>query len=68
MIKGVIESISAKTGMSLEETRKMMESGIPLKRFQTPEDIAAMVVFLASDEGKNINGEAINIDGGVVRC
>ncbi|MCF6460160.1 SDR family NAD(P)-dependent oxidoreductase [Clostridium sp. Cult3] len=68
MLKGIIENISENTGVSLEETRKMMEDSIPLKRFQTPEDIAAMAVFLASDCGKNINGESINLDGGVVRC
>lgn len=68
MIQGVIKNISKKTGMNLKEVREMMESGIPLKRFQTPEDVAAMVVFLASDEGRNVSGEAINLDGGVVRC
>lgn len=67
MIRGVIKNISEKTGMSLEETRNMMEAGIPLKRFQSPEDVAAMVVFLASDESKNVSGETINLDGGVVR-
>lgn len=68
MIQGVIKNISKNTGMNHEQVREMMENGIPLRRFQTPEDVAAMVVFLASDEGKNVNGESINLDGGVVRC
>lgn len=67
MIRGVIHNIAGKTGMSLEATRAMMEESIPLKRFQDPEDVAALVVFLASEDARNINGETINLDGGVVR-
>jgi NAD(P)-dependent dehydrogenase (short-subunit alcohol dehydrogenase family) len=39
---------------------------VPLNRWQEPEDIAAMAVFLASDRGRNITGQAINVDGGYV--
>jgi 2-hydroxycyclohexanecarboxyl-CoA dehydrogenase len=38
----------------------------PLGRWQTPEEYAAMAVFLASDHSKNITGQTINIDGGQV--
>jgi NAD(P)-dependent dehydrogenase (short-subunit alcohol dehydrogenase family) len=38
---------------------------IPMKREQTEADIANMVMFLASDEAKNITSQAINVDGGV---
>lgn len=67
MIEAVIQNISANTGMSETEARTMMESGIPLKRFQKPEDVAELVCFLASDAAKNISGESMNLDGGVVR-
>lgn len=67
MIEAVIQNISANTGMSEAEARTMMESGIPLKRFQKPEDVAELVCFLASDTAKNISGESMNLDGGVVR-
>ena len=53
--------------MSREEARTMMESGIPLKRFQETEDVANLVCFLASDEARNISGESMNLDGGVIR-
>lgn len=43
---------------------KILE-GILLKRFGTPNDIAAMAVFLASDFGSYITGEVIHIDGGL---
>jgi NAD(P)-dependent dehydrogenase (short-subunit alcohol dehydrogenase family) len=39
---------------------------VPLNRWQQPEDIAAMAVFLASSRGSNITGQTINVDGGFV--
>lgn len=39
---------------------------VPLNRWQTPEDIAAMAVFLASERAANITGQAVNVDGGYV--
>ncbi|MDE0512953.1 MAG: SDR family oxidoreductase [Gammaproteobacteria bacterium] len=39
---------------------------IPLKRFGTPEDVAAAAVFLASDESAYITGAVLNVGGGVV--
>jgi len=39
---------------------------VPLGRWQEPEDIAAMTVFLASERGRNITGQTINVDGGFV--
>jgi len=38
----------------------------PLGRWQTPEECAAMAVFLASDHARNITGQTLNIDGGQV--
>jgi 2-hydroxycyclohexanecarboxyl-CoA dehydrogenase len=39
---------------------------VPLNRWQRPEDIAAMAVFLASIQAQNITGQTINVDGGYV--
>ncbi|MDQ3330998.1 MAG: SDR family oxidoreductase, partial [Planctomycetota bacterium] len=39
---------------------------IPLGRWQTVEDIAAMCVFLASERCRNVTGQTINVDGGFV--
>ncbi len=38
----------------------------PLRRWQTPEDIASAAVFLASRRAENITGQTINVDGGFV--
>lgn len=39
---------------------------VPLGRWQTPEDVAAMAVFLASRAASNVTGQTINVDGGYV--
>lgn len=39
---------------------------VPLNRWQTPEDIANMIVFLASERANNITGQSVNVDGGWV--
>jgi 3-oxoacyl-[acyl-carrier protein] reductase len=55
-------------GMSIPEVMKWFaEQNIPLGHHGDPEDIANMVAFLASDRAKFITGQAINVDGGMVR-
>ena len=44
---------------------KMVEQNTPLGREQVPEDIGNLVVFLASEEARNITGQTINVDGGI---
>jgi 2-hydroxycyclohexanecarboxyl-CoA dehydrogenase len=39
---------------------------VPLGRWQTPEEMAAMTVYLASAHGQNITGQCVNVDGGFV--
>ncbi len=35
-----------------------------MRREQTPEDIGKLTAFLASEDARNITGQAINVDGG----
>ena len=53
-------------GVSLEEMERRRADVIPLKRANDPEDIAAMVVFLASSGARNITGQSFNVDGGLI--
>jgi len=39
----------------------------PLMREQTVEDIAQAVVFLVSEDSKNITGQSLNVDGGMIK-
>ena len=43
----------------------VIEHAIPLKRFGSPSDIAAMVAFLASDAAGYVTGQVIAVDGGM---
>jgi NAD(P)-dependent dehydrogenase (short-subunit alcohol dehydrogenase family) len=53
-------------GVSIEELQQEQERGIPIGRANTPEDIAAMAVFLASPGARNVTAQCYNVDGGLV--
>lgn len=48
-----------------EEARTAMLSAVPLGRAGTPADVAAAVVFLASDEASYVTGHALRVNGGM---
>jgi len=47
-------------------TAEKIQKLVPLNRWQSPEDIAEMAVFLASKRAANITGQTVNVDGGYV--
>jgi 3-oxoacyl-[acyl-carrier protein] reductase len=49
-----------------EKIKQEYLNSIPLKRFGTPEDVAAVIGFLASSDSDYVNGQVIHIDGGLV--
>jgi len=53
--------------MQTDELREAIEAGTPLKRIGHPEDIAAAVVYLASQAGSYITGKVLEVDGGIER-
>lgn len=61
-----VERITAKTGRSAEEALEALKKMSPQNRLVTSEEVAALALLLASDEGRGINGQGINIDGGTV--
>lgn len=72
--EGVQEFVGALARQSAREAeeveREFFEKARPsslLKRFATPEEVAAMVVFLCSPLASATNGSAVRVDGGVVR-
>jgi len=48
-----------------ESQREHLQAGIPLGRLGNPEDIAAIVAFLASEQAGYITGETIHVNGGM---
>ena len=62
------EQLGKELGMSAPEVMKWFAGqNIPLGHHGDPEDIANMVAFLASDRAKFVTGQAINVDGGMVK-
>ncbi len=52
---------------SVEEISGQMKAEIPLGRYGSPEEVADLVIFLASERATYITGTTIQIDGGLVR-
>ncbi len=67
MTDGSVANISAKTGMSAEETRAYIEGQSPQGRMMEPEEVAYLIVALCDPRAKGINGQAVVLDGGAVQ-
>ncbi len=61
---GLWEAYSKAAGVSKEQMQASVLPQIPLGRFQKPEDVADMAVFLASKQGRYVTGCAMNSSGG----
>jgi NAD(P)-dependent dehydrogenase (short-subunit alcohol dehydrogenase family) len=53
-------------GLTVEEMKRRRNAVIPLGRPNEPEDVAALAVFLASPGARNITGQSLNVDGGII--
>ena len=62
---GVLADYTRITGKRQEDCLTEFIQGMPFKRMQTVEDIAAAVVFLCSNEAREITGEALGVTGGL---
>lgn len=51
-----------------EDVRESLRESIPMKRFGTPEEIAGLIVYLASDISGFMTGATLNINGGMHMC
>ncbi len=60
---GIIDS---KPDPMPHETVTRLAARVPMKRLGSPEEIASVAVFLASDEASYVTGQVLSVDGGVV--
>jgi 3-oxoacyl-[acyl-carrier protein] reductase len=63
----VVGARAAAQGRTAEDTAAGIAAGIPLGRFARPEEVADLIVFLASERASYLTGTAIPVDGGVVQ-
>ncbi|HTG85847.1 MAG TPA: 3-hydroxybutyrate dehydrogenase [Pyrinomonadaceae bacterium] len=66
MVTRGIERITTRTGRSADEALEALKKMSPQNRLATAEEVAAVALLLASDEGRGINGQGINVDGGSI--
>jgi NAD(P)-dependent dehydrogenase (short-subunit alcohol dehydrogenase family) len=66
MVSRGVERITSTTGRSAEEALAALKKMSPQNRLVTAEEVASLALLLASEEGRGINGQGINIDGGTV--
>jgi 3-hydroxybutyrate dehydrogenase len=66
MAAHAIQNITRRTGVSAEQAKATLEGMSPQNRLVTSEEVAALALLLVSEEGRGINGQAINVDGGTV--
>ena len=65
LMEKVYRERSRYIGLTPEEFRKKIRASFPLPNELTVEDVADVVVFLASDRAKMMTGQAVNITGGL---
>jgi 3-oxoacyl-[acyl-carrier protein] reductase len=66
-IEELARAIAENTGKTYGKVITEWEDRIPLKRLAQPEEIAHLVVFLASDRASYITGTTIQVDGGYIQ-
>jgi NAD(P)-dependent dehydrogenase (short-subunit alcohol dehydrogenase family) len=67
---GVAQTVAAATGVDADTARDNVLAsigGIPTGRLTTPEEVAALVTFLASPQSGNTTGSNVVIDGGLIK-
>lgn len=65
--RSLLETRAKNRGVSYEQVKSELEREIPVGRMATPEEVAATIVWLASEPAASITGQTILVDGGSYR-
>jgi 3-oxoacyl-[acyl-carrier protein] reductase len=60
----MLRALAKEDGMYIDDYRRFASAQIPLRRMGTPEDVAGVVQFLASDDAAFVTGQVIQVKGG----
>lgn len=63
----LVEARAAKEGLSFDEAMRRQTESMPAKRLGQPEEIAAVVAFLCSQQASFVNGTSVLVDGGFTK-
>ncbi len=63
---GLADQVAEAQGKTREEVLESTAAGVPVGRLGSPEEIAKVIVFLASEAASNVTGAAWSVDGGLV--
>jgi NAD(P)-dependent dehydrogenase (short-subunit alcohol dehydrogenase family) len=63
---GLADQQASRSGKTREQVLEAVGAGRPIGRLATPEEIAAVIVFLCSDRASYVTGSAWSADGGTV--
>jgi 3-oxoacyl-[acyl-carrier protein] reductase len=66
-ITSLFSETAKQTGQTFEQIEEMSTQNIPMKRIGEPNELAALVAFLASERASYMTGLAIQVDGGSAR-
>lgn len=64
---GLAETLAQREGIAAREVKSRWTAQIPLRRLGQPDELAHLVVFLASERASYITGTSIAVDGGIVK-
>lgn len=64
LLSGAVDRLAAKSGGDINAAKRALAKDNPMARLVTPEEVAAAVVYLASEAAASVNGQSLIIDGG----
>jgi NAD(P)-dependent dehydrogenase (short-subunit alcohol dehydrogenase family) len=66
LLEKVVGELIEREGIGRTQALERLDRSIPLRRSNEPEDVADLVVWLASDQARNVTGQSWNVDGGLL--
>jgi NAD(P)-dependent dehydrogenase (short-subunit alcohol dehydrogenase family) len=67
-IHGIFETEARLLGVSVDVARERWLAHVPLGRIARPDEVASVIVFLASSRASYVSGTIVQVDGAATRC